>query len=114
MAAVMPDKPFLTLEEIAELLSVEYQLVYRLVRRKELPAVRVGRVYRVSREDLDAYLHRSRTTTPAAPGGVCAACGTAYASGESLAYACGECAAPICFDCWVRRKVRACREHGGK
>jgi excisionase family DNA binding protein len=30
--------------------------IYRLIRRGELPAVRVGRNYRVRASDLDAYL----------------------------------------------------------
>ncbi len=107
------DKAFLSLDEVAEILSVEYQLVYKLVRSKELPAIRLGRVYRVSREDLESFLHRSRTTS-SAEGGVCSACGRSYASSESLSYSCSECGAPICFDCWVRRKEQRCREHQPK
>ena len=56
-------RQFLSLEEVAELLSVNYQLVYRLVRAGELPAVRLGRVYRVDRNDLDDFLERSKTKT---------------------------------------------------
>ena len=105
-----PDSKYLTLEEVAELLSVDYQLVYRLVRNKELPAIRVGRIYRVAQSDLDGYLERSRTTGPA-QGGTCSACGTHYQSSESLSQECATCGAPICFDCWTRRGVRHCIEH---
>ncbi len=56
-------RQFLSLEEVAKLLNVNYQLVYRLVRAGELPAVRLGRVYRVDRNDLDDFLERSKTKT---------------------------------------------------
>jgi excisionase family DNA binding protein len=46
----------LTAGEVAEQLRVSTMTVYRLIRRGELPAVRVGRNYRVRVEDLDGYL----------------------------------------------------------
>ncbi len=46
----------LTVAEVAELLRVSTMTVYRLIRTGELPAVRVGRNYRVRRADLDLYL----------------------------------------------------------
>lgn len=46
----------LTVAEVAEMLRVSTMTVYRLIRTGELPAVRVGRNYRVRRADLDAYL----------------------------------------------------------
>ncbi len=46
----------LTVAEVAELLRVSTMTVYRLIRTGELPAVRVGRNYRVRRADLDMYL----------------------------------------------------------
>ena len=55
-----PEQEYLSLEDVAELLGVNYQLIYKLVRSGELPAVRLGRVYRVQRSDLDRYLARSR------------------------------------------------------
>lgn len=100
-------KKYLTLEDVAELLGVNYQLIYRLVRAGELPAIRLGRVYRVTEEDLDAYLEAKKTTT----GGTCSACGTQYKSNLSLDNQCEVCARPICKDCWVRKGVRRCSEH---
>ena len=50
----------LSIEEVAELLGLEYKSVYRLVRGGELVAARVGRVYRVSPADLSAYLERQK------------------------------------------------------
>lgn len=51
----MPDH-LLTADEVAEMLRVSTMTVYRLIRRGELPAVRVGRSYRVRQQDLDGYL----------------------------------------------------------
>lgn len=108
------NKEYLSLEEVAEVLGVTYQLIYRLVRTGELPASRLGKLYRVSRSDLASYLER--TKREAASGGTCAACGTFYRSRSSLVHVCAEdgCEEPICFDCWNRRKVRKCARHGGK
>lgn len=101
-----PEKKFMTLEDVAELLGVNYQLIYRLVRSGELPAIRLGRVYRVTKEDLTAYLQKQKT---AGGGVVCKACGTVYKSAASVKQACEGCGAPICFDCWQRAKVRLCK-----
>lgn len=103
------EKEFLSLEEVATLLDVDYQLVYKLVRSGALPAARVGRMYRVMRKDLYAYMENSKASS--VTGGVCSACGTAYASKLSVRHQCRECGAPICEDCWTRRKLRECAEH---
>lgn len=46
----------LTVAEVADLFRVSSMTVYRLIRSGELPAVRVGRSYRVREDDLQAYL----------------------------------------------------------
>lgn len=46
----------LTAVEVADQLRVSTMTIYRLIRRGELPAVRVGRNYRVRADDLEAYL----------------------------------------------------------
>lgn len=46
----------LTVAEVADMLRVSTMTVYRLIRTGELPAVRVGRSYRVKSADLDTYL----------------------------------------------------------
>ncbi len=106
----MSNEEYKSLEEVAEMLGVTYQLIYRLVRSGELPAVRLGKLYRVSRSDLDAYLERSKG---AAGGGTCSVCGTFYKSRQSLAQACTAdgCGEPICFDCWNRQGIRTCPAH---
>lgn len=50
----------LTASEVAERLRVSTMTVYRLIRSGELPAVRVGRNYRVRSDDLLSYLDRQR------------------------------------------------------
>lgn len=55
----MPD--LLTVEEVADRLKVSKMTVYRLIESRELPALRIGRSYRVAATDLDAFLSRSRT-----------------------------------------------------
>ena len=52
---------FLTVAEVADLLRVSSMTVYRLIKEGELPAVRVGKSYRVREDDLDAYLSKQYT-----------------------------------------------------
>jgi excisionase family DNA binding protein len=47
---------FLTPREVAEALRVSDMTVYRLIKSGELRALRIGKSYRVSEEDFDAYL----------------------------------------------------------
>ena len=42
--------------EVASLLRVSTMTVYRLVKAGQLPAVRVGRSYRLREDDVDRYL----------------------------------------------------------
>ncbi|GIG38885.1 helix-turn-helix domain-containing protein [Cellulomonas phragmiteti] len=55
---------FLTVVEVADLMRVSRMTVYRLVHAGELPAVRVGRSFRVPQDALDAYLRSSATVEP--------------------------------------------------
>jgi len=47
---------FLTVGEVASVLRISNMTVYRLISSGQLPAVRVGRSYRLRVEDVDAYL----------------------------------------------------------
>jgi excisionase family DNA binding protein len=47
---------FLTVQEVAGMLRVSSMTVYRLIKAGDLPAVRVGRSFRVQESDVDAYL----------------------------------------------------------
>jgi excisionase family DNA binding protein len=43
--------------EVAEALRVSRMTVYRLIKQGELPALRVGRGYRIHEEDVHRYLN---------------------------------------------------------
>jgi len=47
---------FLTVQEVADLVRVSTMTVYRLIKAGDLPAVRVGRSFRVREQDVDVYL----------------------------------------------------------
>lgn len=47
---------FLTVGEVAAVLRVSNMTVYRLINAGQLPAVRIGRSFRLRQADLDGYL----------------------------------------------------------
>jgi excisionase family DNA binding protein len=51
-----PRGRFLTVAEVAAMLRVSNMTVYRLINAGELPAVRVGKSYRLREDDIDKYL----------------------------------------------------------
>lgn len=53
------DAQFLTVAEVAAMMRVSKMTVYRLVHSGELPAVRVGRSFRVRESDANEYLRKS-------------------------------------------------------
>jgi excisionase family DNA binding protein len=55
----MNQEAMLTITEVARYLQVVPLTVYRAIDRGDLRAVKVGRVWRIRREDLQAYLDRS-------------------------------------------------------
>jgi excisionase family DNA binding protein len=54
-----PESKFLTVAEVAAMMRVSKMTVYRLVHNGDLPAVRVGRSFRVLEDDVDEYLRKS-------------------------------------------------------
>jgi excisionase family DNA binding protein len=50
---------FLTVAEVAAIMRVSKMTVYRLVHSGELPAVRVGRSFRVPEKAVHAYLENA-------------------------------------------------------
>jgi excisionase family DNA binding protein len=50
---------FLTVAEVASTMRVSKMTVYRLLHSGELPAVRVGRSFRVVESDVNEYLRKS-------------------------------------------------------
>ncbi|HIW95353.1 MAG TPA: helix-turn-helix domain-containing protein [Candidatus Corynebacterium gallistercoris] len=55
----MSNEKFLTVAEVAEMMRVSKMTVYRLIHAEELPAVQVGRNFRVRSSAVDAYLGAS-------------------------------------------------------
>jgi excisionase family DNA binding protein len=55
----MSDVTFLTIAEVAAKMRVSKMTVYRLVHSGELPALRVGRSFRVTEDDVNEYLRKS-------------------------------------------------------
>jgi excisionase family DNA binding protein len=50
---------FLTASEAAERMRVSKMTVYRLIRAGKIPAVQIGKAYRVREDDLERYLDSS-------------------------------------------------------
>lgn len=64
----MLSKPFMTTQEVAELLKVGEPTVRAWIHDKKLRAVRLGREYRVAVKDLQAFVDaRVTCSEPAAP-----------------------------------------------
>lgn len=54
----------LSLAEVAQLLRVSRKTIYRWIREQKLPAYRMGRQYRFSQADMDAWLQKNRIVVP--------------------------------------------------
>lgn len=55
---------FLKIREVAELLNVSNQTVWRLVVTGDLPSIRVGAQYRISNAALETYLENANVRIP--------------------------------------------------
>jgi len=110
----MPD--CLTIQDVANEMGVEYKTVYRLVTSGKLPSFRVGRVYRIRRQDLDRYIEEQiyggdvRTVPDEKL--ICSVCGATIPSVDLVGGFCQYpgCDEPICATCWGRG-IRYCRAH---
>jgi excisionase family DNA binding protein len=68
MTAVSDSQPFvpgglLTVSEVASAMRVSNMTVYRLIKSGELPAVRVGKNYRLRETDLERFLQERSVRT---------------------------------------------------
>lgn len=113
----MPE--YLSIKDVAEHLSVEYKTVYRLVRQGEIPAAKVGGVYRIHRDDLDAYIQQQkRQVAPSTPSEVpkplrkCGGCMRLLRDEHDVGGECAfeGCEIPICTTCWLESE-RYCISH---
>jgi len=50
-----PLSPIMTVQEVADFLHVHSQTIYKLLRKGELPAFRVGSDWRFARENVDRW-----------------------------------------------------------
>ena len=55
----MEDRLF-TPEQVAQFLQLHPMTILRMIKKKEIKAMRIGRVYRIMKEDLDDYLKRMK------------------------------------------------------
>jgi excisionase family DNA binding protein len=62
-SAAQQQTHFLTVGEVAAVLRVSNMTVYRLINAGEIPAVRIGRSFRLREVDLDRYLAEQLTRT---------------------------------------------------
>lgn len=52
-------KDFYTAQEVADILKIKKTTVYDLIKKKTIPATKVGKQIRISKEDFDSYLTHS-------------------------------------------------------
>ena len=53
-------QPFLTPQEVSDLLQVSVYTVRRWIKQGELPAYKVGRLWRINKGDLNQWLKQQR------------------------------------------------------
>lgn len=53
---------FLTVQEVAKMFRMNALTVYEYVRDGKLPAVKIGRSYRILESDLDGFITANRTS----------------------------------------------------
>jgi excisionase family DNA binding protein len=51
----------MTPEQVADYLQLATETVYRLIRQRKLAATRIGRAYRVPREDVESFIAANST-----------------------------------------------------
>jgi excisionase family DNA binding protein len=54
-------RDIMTPEQVAEYLQLAKDTVYRLIRQRKLAATRVGRAYRIPRQDVEAFIAANST-----------------------------------------------------
>jgi excisionase family DNA binding protein len=61
-----PMDKFLSINEVAERLSVNHKLIYKLVNAGKLKAIKVGRILRIPEPAIEAYIESITVKKPAA------------------------------------------------
>ena len=110
----------LSIEEVAEIFGLEYKTVYRLVKSGEIPSARIGRVFRVSKVDLAAYIEQQKEAVQMAAKGKkhfaqlevrCGSCDAQIVSELGIAGRCQVCQAALCAECFGMKKAKFCTRH---
>lgn len=60
-------KQYLSIRDVCARLGVDYKTIYRQIQSGELPASKIGTVYRIAVEDVESYVASRRQARPAEP-----------------------------------------------
>jgi len=110
----------MSIEQAAEIMGVDYKTIYRLIKTGDLPAAKIGRIFRIRESDLHSYFDRqveqvkktAQEQVPFAQQEIrCGFCGNRIFSSLSVAQYCEICSLPICINCYTLKKIRFCSEH---
>ncbi len=127
-------KPLLSLKEMAQYLGMGYKAVWRLVLAGELPASKIGGVYRIKRDDAERFFEQQKVKTVARDISVpaddrdaasqtetvseraattCARCLRIIKTAEMVGGECEDpsCESLLCRMCWASESDRFCLEH---
>ena len=52
------ESPLMSLEELAKYIGVSNTTVYRYLKQKKLPAIKIGRLWKFRKEKIDTWLER--------------------------------------------------------
>lgn len=117
----MTTRPFLSIKDAAAYLGVDYKTVYRLVRSGDLPAGKIGGVYRIRHEDLERFFERQKQAAgagdwqPAEVADVmkCGRCLRIILDEDQIGGACQHngCEELLCQTCWEAQPDRLCEAH---
>lgn len=109
---------FWSIKEAAAYLGVGYKTVYRLVRDGEIPAGKVGGVYRIRKEEVDAYFERQKREvleqeSESVSSEKCAICLRLLSGKGDKGGICKDeaCTLRICRACWESEGLHFCPEH---
>lgn len=109
-------KEFLSIREVAEYLEVDYKTIYRLIQQGQMPAGKVGGVYRIRRQEVEAYFERQEQAMAQEAAKAaqlkCGYCLRLIAPHEMAgSCAAAECDEPLCRTCWEGEPEHRCRAH---
>ena len=118
----MTTKSFISIKDAADYLGVDYKTVYRLVRSGELPAGKIGGVYRIRHVDLEQFFEQQKDQlaeggwTPVTATADLIKCGRCFRlipTEDQIGGPCSraDCEEVLCQNCWAQYPDRACDAH---